>query len=280
MTAEDTALRIARWAASDMTAALPEGDLMDASRLADPSPELLWAIGRLASITAARLRLTGPLLGDERPPGLSGAVLAAAIGGHADGERAAMVLRAVPSPTRAADLLVHYELASAAIRLIPGYADQVRDLSPLTGVLDRPGPRTIARCEDLLERLRSDPAARSMVVLRFAMPPDTPEQATWRAECLSYIRHEDPGFVLDTYETAFVHYGLEHEIRARVAWRQLLVEGSRAAARYTPTALWWRALAELEVASPRRVRALRGLAGQRRRIGTNLYRRVQQLEAA
>ena len=48
-----------------------------------------------------------------------------------------------------------------------------------------------------------------------------------------------------------------------------------------PTALWWRALAELEVRRPRAVSGLgAGWRAQRRRIGTNLYRRVQQLEAA
>ena len=61
MTAEDTALRTVRWAASDMSDALPRGDLAEATRLADPGPELLLWVGRLAAVTAARLRLASPL---------------------------------------------------------------------------------------------------------------------------------------------------------------------------------------------------------------------------
>ncbi len=275
MTAEDTALRIARWAATDMNDAMPEGDLAEAVRLADPGHELLLCVGRLAAVTAARLRLVPPLLGDRRPPSLSAAVLAAAIGAHGHGERAALLLRAVPSPVHAADLLAHHGLVAPAVRLLRQLGDQLLDLSPLTGVLDRPGPRTAARCEDLLDRLRADRAARDILVLRFAAPPDTPEQALWRGECLAYIRHEDPDFVVDVYETALIHYGREHEIRARAAWQHVLGGPHQSA---VPTAFWWRALAELEAAEPRRFKARPRLTG--RRIGTNLFRRVQELEAA
>ena len=115
-----------------------------------------------------------------------------------------------------------------------------------------------------------------MVVLRFAAPPDTPEQTRWRGECLAYLRHEDPGLVLDVYEMALVHHRREHEIRARAAWQQVLASGLDDAV--LPTALWWRALAELEAAEPWRVRERPQLAG--RRVGTNLFRHVLALESA
>jgi hypothetical protein len=279
MTAEDTALRTALWAASDVIGPMPEGDLAAAAGLASPTAGLLRAIGRLAAITAARLRLLGPLLGDQRPPSLSAGVLAAAIGGHADGDRAGLLLQAVPAPTRAADLLAHHGLVAKAAGLLPGQADLLRDLSPLTGLLDRPGPRTTTRCEDLLDQLRSDPAARRAVILQFATP-GTDAQAAWRGECLSQLRHADRAFVLDVYEAAFVYYGREHEIRARAAWLQVLSPGPPEPSRYRTTATWWRALAEIEASALNAITARSALTGPRRRIGTNLYRRVLQLEAA
>jgi hypothetical protein len=275
MTAEDTALRIVRWATTDVNGTMPEGDLADAVRLCDPGDELLAWVGRLAAVTAARLRLSAPALGDRRPPGLGALILAAAIGAYRHVQQAELLLRAVPSPAAAADLLAHHGLVAPAVTLLPELAGRLRDLSPLTGLLDRPGPRTATACEDLLDRLLADRTARAMITLRFAAPPDTPEQASWRGECLAYVRHEDPGFVIDVYELAFVHYRIEHEIRARAAWSNLLGTGSPAAA--LPTALWWRALAELEAAEPQRIRARPRLAD--RRIFTNLFRRVRELES-
>jgi hypothetical protein len=257
-----------------MSAAMPEGDLVDAVRLADPGQEVLRAIGRLASVTAARLRLAAPPFGDRRPPGIGAAVLAAAIGAFRHGEHVRTLLRAMRPPTRAADILAFHGLAAPAVPLLPQLDDQLRDVSPMTGVLDRPGPRTVASCESLLDRLRADSAARPVTVLRFATPPETPEQGRWRGECLASIRHEDPDFVVAVYETAFLHYGREHEIRARAAWRHVLGAGSSEPA--LPTALWWRALAELEAAEPNRIK---GRTPTERRVGTNLYRRLHALES-
>ena len=275
MTARDTALRIVQWAAGDMDDVLPRGDLAEATRLADPGRELLQWVGRLAAITAARLRLASPLSGDQRPPGLGAVMLAAAIGTYTE-QQARLLMRAVSAPVRGADLLAYHGLVAAAVGGLPRLRGELLDLSPLTGVLDSPGPRSTARCEDMLDRLRTDPAARSMVVLRFAQPPDTPRQAQWRGECLAYLRHEDPGFVLDVYETALVHHRREHEIRARTAWRHVLAQGADDTV--GPTATWWRALAELEAAEPGRIAARPQLAG--RRIGTNLYRYVLAQEPA
>jgi len=259
-----------------MTAAMPEGDLSDAMWLAGPDGEVLRLIGRLTSVTAARLRLAAPLFGDRRPPGPGAAVLAAAIGAVRHGDHTRSQLRAIRPPARAPDMLAFHGLAEPAVRRLPQLGDLLRDVSPLTGVLDRPGPRTAASCENLLDRLRADPAARTVAVLRFATPPDTPEQSRWRGECLAYLRHEDPDFVLEVYETAFVHYGLEHEIRARVAWRHVLGRGSSEPA--LPVALWWRALAELESAEPARLKGRKPFEG--RRVGTNLYRRLQAGDGA
>ncbi len=275
MTAADTALRVTRWAATDVRAPLPEGGLGDARALGAPGADLLAELGRLACVTAARLRLAPSPLGDERPPGVGAALLAAALGGSRHAEKARLLLRAVPRPRTARDLLAYHGLAGPAAGLLPGYADRLRDLSPLTGLLDRPGPRTVTDCEDLLDRLRGEPYGRALLVRRFAAPPAEPEQALWRGECLAYIRHEDPDFVLDVYETAFLYHRTEHEIRARAAWVHLDAGSPRTA---VPTATWWRALAELEAADSARVRRRTQLAD--RRFGTNLFRRVRDLETA
>ena len=276
MTAENTVRRVLCWAVTDVAAAMPEGDLTDAARLAGPGGEVLRLIGRLAAVTAARLRLGAPLFGDRRPPGTGAAVLAAAIGAFRHGQHARSLLRVIRPPARAADLLAFHGLAEPAARRLPQLGDLLRDVSPLTGVLDRPGPRTAAGCENLLDRLRADPAATPATVVRFAAPPDTPEQFRWRGECLAYIRHEDPEFVLDVYETAFRHYRLEHEIRAREAWRQVL--GPLSAEPASPVASWWRALAELEAAVPNRVtERVRDRPDEWftwRQTGANLYRRL------
>jgi len=276
MTAERTALYALRWAAADVGTALPEGDLTEAARLAEPELDVLRSIGRLAAVTAARLRLCGPLLGDSRPPGVAAAVVAAAVGAFREGERARMLLRAVRPPTRALDLLAVHGLVAPALARLPQLGDQLRDTSPLTGVLDRPGPRTEAGCDTLFDRLRADGVARPMLVLRFAAPPDTSAQARWRGSCLAAVRHEDPEFVLEVYESAMLHHRREHEVRARVAWRHVLGDGPSEPA--LPTALWWRALAEFEAAEPGRVRDRTSLEG--RRFGTNLYRRLQAWEDA
>ena len=281
MTAEDTALRVIRWAATRMTEAIPSGDLAVAVRLAEPDPELLHAAGRLAAITAARLRLTWPVLADTRPPGPGAALLAAAIGGHARREQVELLLTAVPAAVTTADLLARHGLAEPAISLLPALSDQIRDLSPLTGVLDRPGPRTESACEDLLDTLREDPSSRQMLIPRFAAPADSPEQARWRGACLSQLRHADREFVLDVYETALTYYASEHERLTTRAWQDVVLAGpnprSRAISpRTRATAYWWRALAELTAADPGRVRESRVLP--KGRAGTSLYWHVLRRE--
>jgi hypothetical protein len=254
---------------------MPEGDLGNAAGLAAPSPDLRRWIARLVAVTGARLRLRPPPLGAGSPSALGPALLAAAIGANRLGERAALLLRAVPPPRQPADLLAHHGIVAPALTRVPKLGDQLRDLSPLTGVLDRPGPRTYVACESLFEDLMENPEARPMLVARFAEPAQHPEQAGWRGECLTDARYRDAEFVLDVYQNALLHHGREHEIGARAAWQYVLADQLPDTVRATAT--WWRALAELEAAEPRRVRE-RNL--DRRRVGTNLFRRVQLLEAA
>lgn len=272
MTAEDTARQVVRWAAGDVTRPLPEGDLTGATGLAEPDAETCHAVGRLVAVTAARLRLDHPPLGDDRPPGLSALLLAAAAGAHRAGDKVALLLRAVRRPSRMADHLAHHGIVAPVAARLPALRDQLYALSPLTGVLDAPGPGGTAPCESLLDRLRDDRSARHLLITRFALPPESARQARWRGACLSHLRHEDRDLVIEVYRTALGQHRPRHEAGARRAWRQVLDGDHRAAA---PVATWWRALAEIEDAEPDLVRGLTG-----RRTGTNLFRRVQRMEAA
>lgn len=259
--------------APDSAGPPPEGDLGTARGLLDPGDEVKASIARLAGATTARLRLSGPPLGDRRPPGLGVVLLAAAVG--ARGERRSFELaHAVPKPRTAYDLLTYHAVAGAAVPYAPGLADVLRDSSPLTGCLDRPGPAGAQDCDDLVDRLRQDRQARRLLTLGFARPVTEPEQYGWRGDTLAWLRHEDVDLVLDVYESALVHFRAEHERMARAAWRSAM-EGDVAAA--APVATWWRALAELEAAAPALLRGRHELIDYHQ--WTNLFRRVRTLEA-
>lgn len=229
-------------------------------------------VARLAAVTVARLRLSVPPLGDGRPAGL-GAVLVAAVVGARGGPLAPDLARVIPMPRSAYDLLAYHAVAATALPYAPHLAGVLRDRSPLTGVLDRPGAVGVSDCEALIDRLRVDPPARSLLTLRFAQPVTSPEQYAWRGENLAWLRHEDVELVLDVYETALVHHRAEHERRTRGAWHAVLAGNAEVA---RPVAGWWRALAELESAEPRRLKARPGLIDYH--SWTNLFRRVRTLE--
>lgn len=275
MTAESTAESFVRWAVGDLGGPMPDGDLAQAVRLAHPGPDLRRWLWRLVVVTGARLRLQPPPLGATAPPGAGSAVLAAAVGAYRLGDRSALLIRAAGAPSSPADWLAHHGIVAPVLDRIPQLGDRLRDLSPLTGVLDRPGPRTRGACETLFEDLLAGGDTRAMLVARFATPSDHPDQDRWRGDCLIDARYHDPEFVLDVYETALLHHGREHEIRARAAWQRVLASDLPAEVR--ATASWWRALAEMEAADPGRVRRRKHL--DKRRVGTNLFRRVQEREA-
>ncbi|MEV2271754.1 hypothetical protein [Nonomuraea africana] len=261
------------WALNSAGGAPPEGDLDAARGLLDPGQEITTSVARVAAATAARLRLQGPPLDDPRPPGRGVVLLAAAVGARGE-RRAAELARVVPPPRTAYDLLSYHAVAGAAVPYAEGLADVLRDSSPLTGTLDRPGPSGAPGCDELIDRLRSDGPARRLLTLRFAAPVTDPAQYGWRGETLAWLRHEDVGLVLDVYENALVHHRAEHERMARAAWRAALAGDADAA---TPVATWWRALAELESAAPAMLRARRQLLDYHE--WTNLFRRVRTMEA-
>jgi len=278
MSAAGTALQVLNWAAGEEmkppgaihggSPPIPGGDLADAAELAAPPAPVRTAIGQLAAITTARLRLTAPPLRDSRPPGPAAGILAAAVSCRAESAAAMSALQAAASVgmLSAYDLAALHGVARHALRA--GHfeqrtADLIRDLSPLTAALDHPSPSGEYVTENLLvSRVLPDRDGRDLAVRTFAEPTADPEQASWRADVLARRRLRDLPFVLDVYEAGLALFGREHQRRLRDA--QSLLFGQPpdiAAAR--PLLQWWRALSEIERARPAEIR--------RRRLITTVY---------
>jgi hypothetical protein len=284
MSAADTALQVLTWAASEEVSPgdrLPTGDLAAADELAAPPASIRGAIGRLAAVTAGRLRLTAPPLGDSRPPGLAAGVLAAAAGARTDLAAAIGALTAAPrEPMAAYDLAARHAVAHHALRageLDKDLADLLRDVSPLTAVLDHPSPIGEYEAEDLLSRLLAHRDGYDLAVRTFAVPAISPEQATWRGDVLAGFRHRYLPFVLDVYETGMELFGGEHLLRRRRAQALLSQPPDILAAR--PLVQWWRGLSEIERARPGEIRK-RKLITSAYVDGVRTYRIFANSEAA
>ena len=286
MTAADTASQVLAWVAGDeMTSdRVPEGTLAGLAELADPSAGLRDAVGRVAALGAARLRLTAPPLGDTRPPGPAVAILAAAVGARTEASTALRALDVVAAEDAepAYELAARHAVASRALRsgqLDEPTAELVREVSPLTGVLDHPAGSGELAAADLLEtRLLPDADGYRLAVRTFAEPAVSAAQAMWRTSQLSRFRHGRwLPFVLDVYETGMTVFGAAHRHRLE------LVGGLLGAAPdldlIRPLVQWWQPLAEIERRRPQQIR-------QRRPItndyvgGVRAYRRFAALETA
>lgn len=269
MSATDTAMRVLVWAISD-AAGPPAGDLEGAAELADPPPDVREAGVRLALVTAARLRLAAPPLDDPRPVTCGAVIAAAAIGarGHPS---AAAVMRTISPPWSAYDQVALHGIAAAVVKRAPDAAllPVLRDASPLTGLLDLPGPGGPEWCDQLLDEMLRRPDGRNLATLAFAATPESDAQSRWRGEVLNEMLsiRENRSWVLDVYETALSWHARGHRDRARRAYRTL--RDSSAAAEAAPTAIWWQALARLDRTDPELLRDRAGLTGHR--IGIRLY---------
>jgi hypothetical protein len=226
-------------------------------------------VEQLATVTAARLRLSDPPLGDVRPAELAALLLASTVALRHLPEDAALLLDDVPAPVSVRDLLARHGLVRAA--LAAGDPDLAPDLrlsaellrhSPLTGLLDRPAdaPGAEAAAEQVLEQLRVHPEGRCTATAALAPPPAGPRTARWRATLLGRNRFtaEDRQWVYDVYETALLHHRAElHRRTARATAVLASVgqmppgpgerdnEAGRELERAKATAEWWRPLALL-----------------------------------
>lgn len=255
MSATDTSLRVLEWTTSDRAGRPPRGDLGAPAELARPGPDVLASIGRLVAVTSAKLRLSGPPLGDARPAGVGAALLCAAVGGRQRRSVAVRLAEAVPMPRSGADLVAHYGVSvRCAGALDAGLRELVLARSPLHALFEVPSPTEEHEVEAVLDLAIDDPPARRAAVLRLADVPATPAQGRWRGELFERFRFRDRAFVLDVYEAAMTYYGDAHRARLREAEEdggELLVA----------TVRWWQALASIERAHRRDLRARPAFTG-------------------
>ncbi|WP_037677795.1 hypothetical protein [Streptomyces griseus] len=225
-------------------------------------------VERLAAVTAARLRLSAPPLGDGGPAGLGALLLATAVALRHVPEVAGMALD-VSAPDSAADLLARHGLVrrvrscgDPALAPDDRLGDELLRHSPLTGLLSAPAttPGAEAAAEQVLDRLLGHPEGRTTVTTALAPPPTGPRTARWRARLLERRRYtaEERRWVLDVYETALLHHG--PELRRRTAHATVVLAGvgpvppgpderdtgaGRVVDEAEALAEWWRPLAVL-----------------------------------
>lgn len=276
MSATDTAMRVLVWALSDAVGPPPTGDLEGAGELADPPADVRDAGIRLALVTAARLRLDEPPLADPRPVSCGVVIAAAAIGSRGSAAAATM-MRTLSPPWSAYDQAAMHGITTAVAKRAPDAAllAVLRDASPLTALLDCPGPGGSDWCDQLLDEMLRHPDGRNVATLAFAAAPESDEQSRWRGEVLNEMLSvpENRDWVLDVYEAAMSWHARGHLDRARQAYR--LLRASPTVAEAAPTALWWQALARLDRTNPELLRERAGLTGYR--IGIRLYWDVWRL---
>jgi FtsH ternary system domain X1 len=147
MAAMDTAMRVLQWAAV-RHGPPPSGDLCDLAALAKPDVETRQALARLAVLTAARLSLSPPPLGDAEAPGTGAIWLAAAIGA-ARHPAAAELISCCDPPRSMWELIARHAVIQPVLDYLPvAFAETLLAVSPLTGLLFLPplGRQTSLRC--------------------------------------------------------------------------------------------------------------------------------------
>jgi len=261
---------------------MPAGALAGLAELADPPADIREAIGRVAAIAAARLRLNVPPLGDSRPPGPGVAILAAAVGARTEPVTAMRALEVLAGEDAepAYELAARHAVAGRALRsgqLDETTADLVREVSPLTAVLDYPAGSGEGAAEDLLKfRLLPDPEGYRLAVRTFATPAASAAQTDWRAMLLARFRHGPRlSFVLDVYETGMTVFGAAHRRRLARA-RELLRDGEDLDA-IRPLVQWWQPLSEIERRRPQEIKQRPMISNDYVR-GVQAYRRFAAME--
>jgi hypothetical protein len=300
MNAAESAARILDWAVAG-SGPRPRGVLRDPETLLHPQGRLAEALGELARVTAARLRLGSPPLGDAGPIGPGAALLAAALGVAHLPELAQALVRSLLATENgrgiaalALDLLagkqeeigpaewvVRHGITGRALETVTGeLADDFRRVSPLTALLDRPAPGQQAEALEVAHRLVAHPSGRLALTLALARPARDPEVLRWRKDLLESFLLEPLGrdFVLDVYEAALVHHEAEWLGQVRSAGAVLTDPVASADDRRLNEALsaaaWWGPLSALARTDLDALRSRRYL-GYRYREGLALHSSVK-----
>lgn len=278
-TVSSTVLRLLRWAASEPGAQNgPLPRLTDPERRAAAGPEADAArlLACLAAVTAARLRLADPPLGDSRPTGLGCLPLAVAVTVHQVPAGLATALDLLAAPESERDLLARHGLVARVLAApdgprSPWLRAELTRHSPLTALLDEPPDDAPEPYTDLLNRLRRHPDGRQLATSALAEPPRSPAVARHRGRLLNRYRYlpGDRQWLYDVYETALLTHGRSwlhrtseatatlrgtrpgggaQDAEDRLAWAEAL-------------AVWWRPLAVLVHRHPDELRKRGGLRG-------------------
>jgi hypothetical protein len=242
MSAIDTALRVIQWAMTDGGKQPPPvGDAHALEQLSNPPDNLKHELAQLTAVTAGRMRLGNPPLGDGTPLSLGTIIIAAAIGLRPFPELAGMILEAVPEPGSPIDWIARHGVVKPVLRfftnpppvnhdeknnqkLLRGakgggfleksppvhlISDDFRVLSPLTALLDYPvkGHENLAleaaRC------LLADRSGRLFLALHLAQPTANRKVRDWHQELLMRFNSgstSEQNFVLEVFEAMMIHY--------------------------------------------------------------------------
>ncbi|ACY12836.1 hypothetical protein Hoch_0195 [Haliangium ochraceum DSM 14365] len=278
--------------------------------LAEPDEPLCALTSHLAAIQAARLGWTAPPLGDARDPGPAALWLAAAVAARTWPALCDRLLRVIPAPECAWDLLLRHAIAGPVLAWSHAqqagdtaasgagaaagasgdapWLEAVCEASPLTGVLAYPPRGQSDRCLALAaDTIIAHPQGASSLAAHFATPVSPGPRAlavlTWRAHALDRLRSGDQAqreFVLDVYEHALsVHRGAL--FAALESARAALGSASGAAlAHALATARWWQPLWHLHRSWPESLRERPYLDVPGLLAGLDLCRRAQILGAS
>jgi hypothetical protein len=287
-----TAVHILRWAITEpapdggvepppTTSAPPRGTVRD-----DP----VVLLERLARVTAARLRLPDPPLGDRGPTGLEALMVAAALALRDDPPTARQVVDGVSGSGTVRDLMARHGLVGRALSatpIDPGLRSDLLRASPLSALFDHPPPGMEERCGQLLDRFLDHPEGRRAAVAALAAPPSSPETARHRAALLRRFRFT-PGersVVYEVYETALLHHaehyrGLTEDVRQLVRDNPARLLADDARGQWARATLdWWEPLAVVARRHPAELRRRKMLRGHGTGVGLNrVYGRVREWE--
>lgn len=287
MSATNTALQIIEWAIISQNhgtlGAPPQGDLSEAEKLARPSRALVQALAQLTTVTAAQLRWEMPPLGDNRPIGVENIIMAAALG-TANPQLARKLLTGVPPSSCLGDWVVRYGLITPALPFLKDeIADDCRNLSPLTVVLNRPTAGQESQAVNFVLQLLVHPSAKLSLTLHFAKPTTDIKVRNWRTELLVRLRlgeAKEQSFVLDVYEAAMIYH--QQEVINQVHNAYSVISNSKAASdeqglqNALSIANWWKPLWAIERADVEQLRRRRYL-GYAYREGIKLFNLSRKL---
>ncbi|MDC0746617.1 hypothetical protein [Polyangium mundeleinium] len=188
----------------------PGGEMGYPSLLTPPEP-LRDAAAALASIHAAKLGLRAPPLGDGRPLGPGGVVLAAAVGLAETKGVAEALAEACPELSGAWDLVLRDAICARALAtsIDADLADMLRARSPLTAALGRPAPGGEDETITTIAALARHADGKRLVVQTFARPGAPREVRRFRAAAMERLRTGETSLldlVIEVYEAGLVFH--------------------------------------------------------------------------